>query len=1590
MVQPISAQDGSIIDPTSSNEDENEEKPRIRAKFDNLFAGMPSLSDIINSEEATSTDSAEATSSKRKSSIDEAWFAPEKEQIEQNYQVILRDMLEDLQQEETVQQQEGTDSIPENAEAMIRSVLQQECQAEIASTFQKRSQERLEQYEQEQRQAQASGDDADTITPGVQKLLDDSEAEYQQQEASRAELEDFLRYEQEAVVRQEKVVEPTPGQDLDQWALDRMEDMVQEKIDVEGGENVLDNLDQNVDDLRDRMQKEGARRGVERPESLKEWQMYRSIATAFTNGAQSEEGDYEEEIMEQLDSWKAYIEKEEGLRKKSGLSRGLRLPFDWQEYDLVDEPVQEKAVPDRFKDLNKIETRKQLNRMSIEALESLMVNSDAQRREKLQKEIDYLKSTLESNDYLDVDESFLMQEDAFTGPVDVSDVFQTSDEEEKSEKTRSYQIDNSAAEKVPESFFSDEPPADAMPPATPFFSNDRIADDLSPPSEEAAPPNTPFFSNQEPGETVPPPNTPFFSDPGTEEEEEKIISTGGKLGSMEDQKLEAMFRRAGAKTTEERNTIRAQWEDFQKIEKQKRDLSGLSGGDDEEFLSEADLKYNVSEVMKGDGDFDAEKILSTIGPRPKRRKQGAVSDAEPDSESENDFSQGSSVDQKEVMDSLYRSVSAIGGGRFRDDPEQDTKQKEEFQEFMKKESEMRESLDVVSEGETSAKQISDDVEYAEEVLASLGPRPQPKRTRITDEGGYSDMGGVLASESDDDDDDDDGIDNGNVVSAGDNDIIDSDTDPEMPEWLRRETEEARAGGATRTTFRGSEIDEVFDDTDYDHNMRQLAEYERRRAGKERQMGIDISDILGRSAYESDDYADYKFDSNYQRGRQDDWDATSFANKKANLLDYTELEVMELNALMDHKDSVYSTGVSQYLPRINKPFKEFGAIFRLEGVLVDITGLQLKAWTKVAEEYSYKAPSIEAVGQASVVRPDIAVKDCLFWTDDFLKCRKIADSHRKAFREVFDSWMHDAGIKANEENLVDPFPTKSGMALGEEVVTPAPVIQKHSPKSEYEKMRLATIAWSQTAEKFNKRAPDRNDILNALLISPDIAILEVFQWTSEPQEADMIARSFREFFKIAEGGDGEKISPVPPPANEPQQPSKPLTQNEVMEIHYRVWMAVAESFGFEKPVADEVVAAFVINDPLIAIRDGYGWTSDPKTLADAVNMFQEGLSELLPRSMMSRTPILSSENSTPRTATGGTLTDQEENFKTAFDCWTAVAERSGLPLPDNEQVLFALTVGPEEGVLTGFQWTEDPNQMKTLTTLYREELAKRRGEPASPLPGTTTASTASSPSKKGPSQDDIFRAVMNAWSVTAARRGYEAPDAEQIQFAFSVGAEEAVVTGFQWTENPTEVAEIVEEYKQELAASRSAWYDEGESDQGAGTSTSSDSAVDPVKVLQGGAEWIESLLAVEMQCAVVSHLDRDQLDVLLQYAGLENLFGNDKRVSASNGYTRDSQQMLGASLRLERRPDHCVMFDTSPHSSAAAHESDMRSVNLIGPYPRYELLSADTAMSSFDELTAINIRRLFGERVYDQPMLDIQQAEPETKRRTKTKFFWDDD
>ena len=457
----------------------------------------------------------------------------------------------------------------------------------------------------------------------------------------------------------------------------------------------------------------------------------------------------------------------------------------------------------------------------------------------------------------------------------------------------------------------------------------------------------------------------------------------------------------------------------------------------------------------------------------------------------------------------------------------------------------------------------------------------------------------------------------------------------------------------------------------------------------------------------------------------------------------------------------------------------------------------------------------------------------------------------------------------------------------------------------------------------------------------------------------------------------------------------------MEMHFRAWTSVAESFGFDPPDSEEVLAAFVINEPEAAVQ-GFGWSEDPQVLRDVAGAFTDKVAELkrgggIAEAVREKAPELEKEPSVAPTDSGPS---PDEIFQVSFDAWKATAKGAGFPEPDTEQVQFALSVGPEEAIRTGFEWSSNWSEIAKLVEKYKGELGRRRSAwktdsstAAERWQPPTTTTTDVEPS--GPSADEVYLAALNAWTDTAKQFGFPEPDDEQVQFAMSVGPEEAVVSGFDWTTDRTKVSEIVDSYKTELGKRRSNWIQRGAAaSEGATSGSSSGSSkskeVPMFQVNPGAAKWVKSLLDVEMKCGVVSYLENDQVNVLLKQAGLDDLIPPDKRVSSSNGYPTDKDQVLGAALRLERRPDHCVVFDSTPYASIAAHDAGMQSVNLIGPYPRYELLSADTTSNSFEDLTAMNIRRLFSERVYDQPMVDSQQNQPEKRAVTKTKYFYDDD
>ena len=113
MVQPINMEDGSVM-----------ETPPLQtqARFEKLFKGMPTLEEFLTSSKTSASTSPAATSAQPQPLKDDSWFDAEAQQITQDYEQILEDMKGQIQQ----LRQETPDEIPDNAEGVVESIIEQE------------------------------------------------------------------------------------------------------------------------------------------------------------------------------------------------------------------------------------------------------------------------------------------------------------------------------------------------------------------------------------------------------------------------------------------------------------------------------------------------------------------------------------------------------------------------------------------------------------------------------------------------------------------------------------------------------------------------------------------------------------------------------------------------------------------------------------------------------------------------------------------------------------------------------------------------------------------------------------------------------------------------------------------------------------------------------------------------------------------------------------------------------------------------------------------------------------------------------------------------------------------------------------------------------------------------------------------------------------------------------------------------------------------------------------------------------------------------------------------------------------------------
>lgn len=270
--------------------------------------------------------------------------------------------------------------------------------------------------------------------------------------------------------------------------------------------------------------------------------------------------------------------------------------------------------------------------------------------------------------------------------------------------------------------------------------------------------------------------------------------------------------------------------------------------------------------------------------------------------------------------------------------------------------------------------------------------------------------------------------------------------------------------------------------------------------------------------------------------------------------------------------------------------------------------------------------------------------------------------------------------------------------------------------------------------------------------------------------------------------------------------------------------------------------------------------------------------------------------------------------------------------------------------------------------------------------------------------DTTELQMQAWSNTAKMYQFRLPDREEVGRAMLMKPEVAVRDEFYWTTDILESREVAlthhdklqesfDEFMEQINVTKvettvnddpsSSYYLQNFAINRNNVrynienmNVTASSLLFPVA--EGAQRWLHNIREVDMPCSVISHLDSTKLEALLNITGLSECFDPEQRVSSCAGYTREEQECLGSSLRMRRRPDHCVVFGSTPDSSIKAHEVEIKSVSIMGLYPMYELRAADLTVASFDDLSVVNIRRLFSDKSFEpevQLMLERPLAKP---------------
>eukprot|EP00571_Detonula_confervacea_P017501 CAMPEP_0172303882 /NCGR_PEP_ID=MMETSP1058-20130122/5395_1 /TAXON_ID=83371 /ORGANISM="Detonula confervacea, Strain CCMP 353" /LENGTH=1584 /DNA_ID=CAMNT_0013014919 /DNA_START=83 /DNA_END=4838 /DNA_ORIENTATION=+ len=694
-----------------------------------------------------------------------------------------------------------------------------------------------------------------------------------------------------------------------------------------------------------------------------------------------------------------------------------------------------------------------------------------------------------------------------SGPIDLSGVFRTSDMEEEEEEQ---QLPKASSAPASQSSFESSAGSDARTMPS-WVEKEKMESTLMPPNaQEEVTPNV--------EKMPPPPQTPFFqsSDNGDDDDDDKYggalqdesssssTTAGGMFGTYEEQRLQKLATKVGASTEKEMEELRQNMKDLKEAE----EMANAQLSDDEFDIAAASAKLGIDVTSLNLDDDSDDQIMSVIGKRPvapvasintpsgdQQRKavlelneDGIAEDIIVDAHGHLKKMNDEKDAKHDVASDIFRANTA---GRYHDEETRDADEAA-YREFIKMEEEADKKFDSIDDSNDDTTLLSSEDEdidaYADDIMSEMKPRPQI-RGRRQDFMSQEEIQKERKKESIFGFGDDDDID---PFPAKDSSQQQAASSSYMPEWFHKEQE-----------ARGIKVEDLNDD-DFDDAKRKWEREERQQKAdeylKKRGEGISISDVLGREYFGPMDESE----DSYERTSST---FDSFLARKELLLGYTELTVEDINNIVDYKVDPLSTGYNQYLQKVQRQYSEYGAIFRLEGVLVDMIGMHARAWKKVAETYGYQVQSSDDVKQASLYKPEDAVREVFHWTDDIFELKGIAETHRAAFNEAFNEWLasdgNDVGAASSDEQVSSASGTDTSSSNTGRKTMPG--------DEEIDSMYF--LAWSKLSKDLDKAAPTKDQVSRGIMGRDwEVAVKDIFGWSDDPNEIYDIVVAYDEIFQ----------------------------------------------------------------------------------------------------------------------------------------------------------------------------------------------------------------------------------------------------------------------------------------------------------------------------------------------------------------------------------------------------------------------------------------------------------------------------------------------